>query len=193
MTNQLVQRKIKYQAELDLDFAREIAERYCGENLHNCIQCGTCSATCPCSLYMDYTPRRLVAMTREGFKDEVLKSFTIWLCASCYACTVECPKDIKITELMYAFKQKAIDEGVYPKRLATPVLASEFFKNVRRWGRSNEGILLTMMFLKTNPFKLIKQSILGLKLLIKGRLPLKIETIKGMDELKPILDAVEKR
>ncbi len=192
MSEKLGQRKIKYQAELDHNFGKEIAERYGGENLHNCIQCGTCSATCPVSLYMDYTPRRLVAMAREGFKDEVLKSFTIWICASCYACTVECPKEVKITELMYAFKQKAMDEGVYPKRLATPVLANEFFKNVRRWGRSNEGLLLTMMFLKTNPFKLIKQSILGLKLLLKGRMVLKVEKIKRMEELTPILDAVEK-
>lgn len=192
MMEKLGQRKIKYQAELDPDFGKEISERYGGTNLRNCIQCGTCSATCPMSLYMDYTPRRLVAMTREGFKEEVLKSFTIWLCASCYSCTVECPKEIKITELMYAFKQQAIDEGVYPKRLATPVLAHEFFKNVKRWGRSNEGVLLTMMFLKTNPFKLIKQSLLGLKLLMKGRMALKIESIKRMDQLKPILDAVEK-
>ncbi|MBN2326175.1 MAG: 4Fe-4S dicluster domain-containing protein [Candidatus Omnitrophica bacterium] len=192
MREKLGQRKIKYQAELDMNFGREISEKYGGENLHQCIQCGTCSATCPMSLYMDYTPRRLVAMTREGFKDEVLKSFTIWLCASCYSCTVDCPKEIKITQLMYAFKQKAIEEGVYPKRFATPVLAREFFKNVRRWGRSNEGILLMNMFLKTNPFKLFKQSFLGMKLLWKGRMPLKIEKIKGMNELKPILDAVEK-
>lgn len=192
MMEKLGQRKIKYQAELDPDFGKEISERYGGENLRSCIQCGTCSATCPMSVYMDYTPRRLVAMTRAGFKDEVLRSFTIWLCASCYSCTVECPKEIKITELMYAFKQDAIDEGIYPKRLATPVLAHEFFKIVRRWGRSNEGVLLTLMFLKTNPFKLIKQSVLGLKLLLKGRMGLKIEKIKRMDQLRPILDAVEK-
>lgn len=192
MKEKLGLRKIKYQAELDMNFGREISEKYGVENLHQCIQCGTCSATCPMSLYMDYTPRRLVAMTREGFKDEVLKSFTIWLCASCYSCTVDCPKEIKITQLMYAFKQKAIEEGVYPKRLATPVLAREFFKNVRRWGRSNEGILLTIMFLKTNPFKLFKQSILGMKLLRKGRMALTIEKIKGMKELKPIIDSVEK-
>ena len=105
---------------------------------------------------------------------------------------MECPKQIKITELMYAFKQMAIDEGVYPKRFAIPVLAHEFFNIVRRWGRSNEGILITLMFLKTNPFKLFKQAFLGLKLLRKGRMGLKIESIQRMDELKPILDAVEK-
>jgi len=141
---------------------------------------------------MDFTPRRLVAMTREGFRDEVLQSKTIWLCASCYSCTVDCPKKIKITELMYAFKQMAIDEGVYPKRFATPVMAHEFFKIVRRWGRSNEGILITLMFLKTNPFKLLKQALLGWNLLRRGRMGLKIESIKRRNELKPILDAVEK-
>ena len=186
------ERKIKYESELDPTFGKRIAELYGGENLHQCIQCGTCSSTCPLTIYMDFTPRRLVAMTREGFRDEVLQSKTIWLCASCYSCTVDCPKKIKITELMYAFKQMAIDEGVYPKRFATPVMAHEFFKIVRRWGRSNEGILITLMFLKTKPFKLLKQALLGWNLLRRGRMGLKIESIKRRNELKPILDAVEK-
>lgn len=186
------QRKIKYEEELDPNFAKEISEKYGGKNLHQCIQCGTCSSSCPVTLYMDFTPRRLVAMARAGFKEEVLQSKTIWLCASCYNCTVVCPKEIKITELMYAFKQKAIDEKVYPSRFPIPVLAKEFFHNVKRWGRSNEGLLITMLFLKTNPFKLLRQSILGLKLYRKGRMVPRIESIKKMDELTPILEAVEK-
>ena len=77
-----IERTIKYEAELDHQFAVDIAGKPGGEQLYSCIQCGTCSATCPLSIYMDYTPRRIVAMTRAGFKEEVLNSFTIWLCSS---------------------------------------------------------------------------------------------------------------
>ena len=69
------------------------------------------------SAYMDYTPRRLIAMTRAGMKDEVLGSFSIWVCASCYACTAACPKQIPITDIMYALKRTAIREGVHPTPL----------------------------------------------------------------------------
>ena len=189
-------RTIKYEDELDRDFSREIASMAWGEKLLACIQCGNCSGTCPLSLYMDHTPRQIIAMTRAGFKDEVLKSNTIWLCASCYACAVECPKEIKITDVMYALKQKAIKEGVYPKKFPMPVLAREFFKMVRRHGRLSEGPLIMRLYMNTNPFKALGQAFMGLHLFQQGRIGLKTESIpvgtgqKG--DLKKILDACEK-
>ena len=132
---------MKYQSRLEPGFADEIAAIPGGDKLRECIQCGTCSAVCPLSAYMDHTPRRLIAMTRAGFRDDVLHSTSIWVCASCYACTVECPKEIPITDVMYALRRIAIREGVYPKRLPTPVLAREFVGSVERLGRNNESRL----------------------------------------------------
>ena len=185
-------RKISYESSLDPEFAGEIASIPQGEKLFSCIQCGTCSGMCPISPYMDYTPRQIIAMIRAGFKGDVLGSYTTWLCASCYSCTVECPKDIKLTDIMYAAKRLAIREGVYPKRFPIPVLAGEFFKNVEGSGRNSEGRLILRLFLKTNPFKLFKQTDLGLKLLLRGRFSLKRETIKSTDELHKMLKALEK-
>lgn len=184
---------IKYEADLDRDFCDDIMKAADSDSLRHCIQCGTCSSTCPVSLYMDYTPRRLVAMVREGFKDEVLHSFTPWICASCYSCTVECPKEVKITETMYAIKQRAIKEHVHPKRFPVPVLAKEFFNQVKRYGRTNEGELLTRLFLKTNPFKLIRQSGMGVRLLSVGRLEILPHKIKGIKQLRQLLDAAGKK
>lgn len=186
------QRCIKYEAELDKNFASEINERVGDDSMNHCIQCGTCSATCPVSLYMDYTPRRIVAMAREGFKDEILGSFSPWVCASCYSCTVECPRDVKITEIMYAIKQKAIEEKVHSRRFPIPVLAKEFFNSVVKLGRTNEGRLITKVFLKTNPLNLIKQSFLGLRLLSKGRMEIFADQIKDKKQLRTLLKAVEK-
>lgn len=171
--------RVKYQEDLDLAFGREIAARPGGEDLYRCIQCGTCSSTCPLSIYMERTPRQIIAMARAGFKDEVLASHTIWLCTSCYACTVDCPKQIKITDIMYALKQKALGEKVYPARFPIPVLAKEFFQAVRRTGRSNESRIVVRMFLQTRPWKLLGNIRLGLKLLRRGRLALRREKMAG--------------
>jgi len=185
-------RKIRYESELDPAFASEIASIPGGEKLYSCIQCGTCSGMCPMVPYMDYTPRQIIAMVRAGFKGDVLSSYTTWLCASCYSCTVECPKEIKITDIMYAAKRLAIREGIFHKRFPIPVLAGEFFKNVEKSGRNSEGRLILNLFLKTKPFKLFQQTGLGLKLLQHGRFSLKKESIKRTGELKKILKVLEK-
>ncbi len=184
----------KHQEDLDLEFGRQIDSQLGGEDLYRCIQCGTCSGICPLSIFMDHTPRQIMAMTRAGFKDEVLSSNTPWLCASCYACTVECPKEIKITDVMYAIKREAIRRKVYPKRFPVAVLAKEFFNSVRNTGRSNEGLILTMMFLKTDPRKLAGNAMLGLRLMRHGRMALRKESMgkEGLRQLQAILAAVEK-
>jgi quinone-modifying oxidoreductase subunit QmoC len=189
-------RTIKYEEELDHDFYKEIGHLAWGEKLLSCIQCGNCSGTCPLSLYMDYPPRQIIAMTRAGFKEEVLNSKTIWLCASCYACTVECPKEIKITDVMYALKQKALMDKVHPRTFPTAVLAREFFRMVRKNGRQSEGPLIALLYLHTNPFAALGQAIMGMKLFFQGRIGIKMESIpigtgkKG--DLKKILDACDK-
>lgn len=186
-----VVRRIKYEAELDHNFGEHIAAHAYGERLMSCIQCGTCSATCPLSHYMDYTPRKVIAMTREGFKEEVLNSLTIWLCASCYSCVVQCPRQIHITDVMYALKREAIASGYFPRRLPIPVLAKAFFNLVKRNGRNTESWLLVNLYMRTNPFKMFKESILGLRLLLAGRMSLIPDRIKRRAELSTILKAVQ--
>jgi quinone-modifying oxidoreductase subunit QmoC len=189
--NTQVVRRIKFEEELDHSFGEAIASHAYGERLMSCIQCGTCSATCPLSHYMDYTPRKIIAMTREGFKEDVLNSMTIWLCASCYSCLVQCPRQIHITDVMYALKREALSNGYYPKRLPVPVLAKAFFNQVRRNGRNTESWLLVTMYLRSNPFKMFKEAMLGLRLFVNGRMSLMPDRIKKRKELATILNAVE--
>nr|NIV13225.1 4Fe-4S dicluster domain-containing protein [Fodinibius sp.] len=140
-----------------------------GENLKSCIQCGMCSATCPLSIYMDYPPRRIIAMVRAGFKDEVLASNTIWFCASCYSCSVHCPENIKITDIMYSLKRMAIEEKRYPRGFPVPVLAKSFFTMVKKKGRSSELRLVLSLYLKTSFFKLFSLAPMGLDLITRKR------------------------
>jgi heterodisulfide reductase subunit C len=147
----------------------------------------------PLSIYMDHSPRQVMALTRADFKNEVLSSHTIWLCASCYACTAECPREIRITDILYELKQRAIAEGFYPKHFPIPVLASEFSEMVRKNGRITEMLLVMKLFLKTNPFAAMSNWRLGIDLLKTGRFSLATEKIRQRQDLARMLDAVDAR
>jgi len=90
---------------LDRTLARQVTPEW--EQLLSCIQCGTCSASCPTAFAMDYTPRQLWQMVRLGMKEDVLASRTFWLCTTCKSCQVRCPRGIPITDTMIALKEYA--------------------------------------------------------------------------------------
>lgn len=188
-----IQRTIKYDADRVRGFGQEVMSVPGCEGLSHCIQCGTCSGVCPLSIYMDFTPRQVMALTGADFKNEVLRSHTIWLCASCYACTVECPREIRITDIMYELKQRAIHEGIYPKRFPIPVLAREFTGMVQKQGRISELLLVMKLFLKTNWFAALSNWRLGWDLLRTGRLSLAREKIEQRDQLARMLAAVDEK
>jgi heterodisulfide reductase subunit C len=155
-----------------------------GEKVKECIQCGTCSASCPTSYAMDYTPREVIAALRAGMLDRVLKSNTIWLCSSCYSCTVRCPSGIKLTDVMYELKRLAIEFGLAPKDATAPVLSKLFVNIVDKYGRISETELVSKFYLKTNPFAVLDMIPRATKLFLRGRLPMIPHKIRGTSELK---------
>jgi quinone-modifying oxidoreductase subunit QmoC len=185
-------RRVRRQSQLDPGFTDELVRDVPGgDRLRECIQCGTCSAVCPLSAYMEYTPRRIIAMTRAGMKDDVLRSTSIWVCASCYACTTACPKEIPITELMYALKRMSIRERKFPRRFATPILAQEFEGSVDRFGRNTESWLAIRLYLRTRPLLLLSDGWLAQRLMRRGRMRLARESIRQRADLARMLQAAE--
>lgn len=155
-----------------------------GDKIKECIQCGTCSASCPTSYAMDYTPREIIAAFRAGLLERVLRSNTIWLCASCYSCTVRCPSGIKLTDIMYELKRLAIEFGLAQEGAKAPVLAKLFVNIVDKNGRIAEVPLVSMFMLKTNPLGMLKMIPRAAKLFVRGRMPLLPHRINGTAELK---------
>lgn len=186
-----IKRVVKYERELEKGFSQAVADLSGCEKIFECIQCGTCSSTCPVSLYMDYTPRKLMAMIKAGFKEEALRSVTIWICSSCYSCTVMCPAEIKITDVMYSLKRMAIQEKVFPRRFPTPVLAKEMTEIITNEGRNSELWVILRMLLKTNPLKLLSMAPVGLSLFMKGRMGLKKESIEKKEELRALYKKIK--
>jgi quinone-modifying oxidoreductase subunit QmoC len=187
-----MERKIKHQIDADPEWARQVSERPGCETIFSCMQCGTCSGTCPLSIYMDLTPRRIIALIREGFRTDALKSQTIWLCSSCYSCAVHCPQNVNITDIMYSLKREAIRSNLYTRHFPIPILSQEFYKMVLKNGRNAEFWLVFRMALRSNPFVLFGMIKTGWRLFRSGRLSLFHEKIKGVQELQRALGSIER-
>lgn len=162
-----------------------------GNKLILCLQCGTCGGSCPSGADMDYTPRAVFAMIDADLKDEVLASNTPWYCVSCYYCTVRCPQEIPITDLMYTLRQLAIQEGYCEQREASD-FSKTFIGYVESYGRSFEVGLVARYYLFHKPLKLASMGMgMGMTMLRKGRMGLTPDRIKNINQLQDILNKAE--
>ena len=181
----------KGERELREAFLAEVERIPGGGRLNQCIQCGTCTASCPVSFAMDLTPRQVIGMFRAGAIEELLESRTIWVCASCYQCTMRCPADIQITELLYAFKRLAIEQGIFPDKFPVHVFAETFTEMVKKYGRNFETGIILRYFLRTKPTGLFERRRQGIALMRHGRLGLRPSKIEGIDGLRRIIAKAE--
>ena len=174
----------------DLSLLKEVAMRTPGDpHLEMCIQCGTCGGSCPSASAMDHTPRAIFAMLRAGMREDVMKSNTPWMCVACYYCTVRCPQDIHITDVMYTLKNMALEAGMMKDKTASD-FSRTFMGYVENYGRSFEiglaGIhSLTHIKLAA---RLPNMAPMALGMLTKkGMSIVPHRAIKGMKDLKKIL------
>ena len=187
----MLEKEVTYEATLDHDFLEEIYTLPGGKEIKRCIQCGTCSGTCPQGSVMDHAPRKIFSLIRAGFRDEVLGSNTIWYCSSCYSCAVRCPKEIKITDVMYALKRLAIKEGRAKEGRKAAVLSKNFVKMVDKYGRNHETELMTRYIIEADLLNAMSFAPVGLKLFVNGRLPILPHKMKNIDQLRKIMKKVD--
>jgi len=156
----------------------------------SCIQCGTCTGSCPNSFAMDITPRKLWRMVLLGQKEEIFQSRTFTLCSSCYYCTLRCPRGLPLTEAMSALKQIASSEDLKPYKKSIRFYKS-FMNSVRRHGRVHEMEFMSLYFLSMkDPFLPLKFTPLGIKLMGKGKVSIEIPS-REPNALEAIFRKVE--
>lgn len=155
-----------------------------------CIQCGTCTGSCPNAFAMDLTPRQLWYNVLMGEKETIFRSKTFSLCSVCYFCTLRCPRGLPLTETMSTLKQIAAKENLAPYKKSIRFYRS-FMESVRRHGRVREMEFMTLYFLSMkNPFVPLKFVPLGMKLMGKGKVSFEIPS-KGKGDLEAIFRRVE--
>jgi len=59
---------------------------------------------------MDIPPNQVIRMIQLNMLD-VLNAKTIWICASCYNCTVRCPREIDIARVINALRNIKMRKG----------------------------------------------------------------------------------
>ncbi len=179
------------EATLRQVFLEQIEAVPAGERLKRCIQCGTCTGSCPVSYAMDISPRQLLALFRAGEMETIMSSRTIWICASCYACTTRCPSGIKITDLIYALKRTAMERNVVSTAPQVQRLAQIFTGTLAKYGRLHEGTLIRKYYLRTNPLKFFDLIPLARKMLRTRRIALFPKRIRAHASLARIISKAE--
>lgn len=168
-------------------FMQVVIDATQGESrLGMCIQCGTCGGSCPSAADMDHTPRQIFAMIRADMRDAVLRSNTPWHCVSCYYCTVRCPQEVHIPDVMYTLKSMAIREKLYDESVA-PDFSQSFIGYIESYGRSFEFGLATRHYLRHRLLQTPSMVPLGLGMLSRGRMDLTPQRIEHIEQLQAIL------
>ncbi len=160
-----------------------------GRLLRRCIQCGTCTASCPAAPAMDLSPRRMWRMVQLGLEEEVLGSKSIWLCSLCYQCQVRCPRGIPLTDTITRLKEMALK-----RRLATSRESVAFYRaftdTVCRYGRMREMEFMVRYFLLGNPLSAFGFAGLGLTLMSRGKVHPEMPKLGGEGRFDKLFERV---
>jgi len=95
-------------------FEDAVAGTRAGEKLRSCLQCGTCTASCPVARFRELSPREVVRLVLTGGQEEALSRDVLYYCSACYACSVRCPMGIQLTDLVNVLRDVAVERGDGP-------------------------------------------------------------------------------
>ena len=148
----------------------QVVEDETGENASLCYFCKKCTSGCPISDHMDVAPHQVMRSIQMDRKDAILRSKTIWMCASCQTCVTRCPQELDLPRMMDTLKIMAKEEGVPCPLPAVPAFAESMMRWIGWTGRSYEPGLIAELNLRTG--KITKDMGLALKLIPRGKVKL---------------------
>ncbi|HDN50276.1 MAG: heterodisulfide reductase [Thermoplasmata archaeon] len=96
--------------EKNVNFLKKV-EELSGEKITLCEQCGICTTSCPMVDEMDFTPAGIMRAVQIG-DETIIESKAIWVCASCFSCTVRCPRGIDLSKVTEALRQLTLRKNV---------------------------------------------------------------------------------
>jgi heterodisulfide reductase subunit C len=178
-------------------FAKEVEEAG-GGRVADCYQCGKCSAGCPVASFMDLLPHQVARCVQLGMRDDVLRSATIWVCASCLTCTTRCPQEFEIAHLMDILREISVREGKVSVRQKDKLrFHRAFLRSVESHGRIFELGVVQNFKMRTaakqalkDPRVLMRDAMMGKGMLFKRKLRFLPDAIKGKKHVKRVFDRV---
>ncbi|MBF0119453.1 MAG: 4Fe-4S dicluster domain-containing protein [Desulfobacterales bacterium] len=164
-------------------FSAEVAQKsHVDFNL--CYHCRCCGNGCPFVEMMDFPPNSIIRLVQLGLKKEALGSSTIWICAGCHTCSMQCPMAIDMAAIMDSLRQISLEEKA---KIGEPdVLAfhKEVLNSIERYGRTSKLDIMLRYKIKTR--NLFSDFNVGLKMITKRKLNLIPSIIKGIEKFKEL-------
>jgi len=80
-----------------------------GEALRSCYQCASCTGSCPWSLVRSFAIHKIIHQTQLGLVD--FEDRDLWLCATCGACVEQCPRGVKLIDVIRAVRRTIVGLG----------------------------------------------------------------------------------
>ncbi|MDP3427431.1 MAG: 4Fe-4S dicluster domain-containing protein [Humidesulfovibrio sp.] len=157
---------------LDLAAARDPAfqadvERESGQTLASCYQCGNCTAGCAYTPDYDFPVHQVMRLVQLGLRQQALTCRSIWLCATCQACTTRCPNNIDVAKVMDVLRHMARRAGHAPEANVR-TFTDSFLSSVAKHGRVFEAGLAAVFAIKSG--RPMQDAGLGLPMLTRGKL-----------------------
>jgi len=169
-------------------FWEEVAQVPGGEAITACIQCNTCTSSCPVELLEPaLNVRRLIARVRLGLREDVLSDDALWACVRCHACVARCPKGARPGDIVEALRHLALEEG---REGLGPRHVRAFVRSVRDHGRIHEaGVTIDSIGVSG----VVRQGLLPLRMAIRGKMPALRPgaPIPGRNEIRVLLEMME--
>lgn len=174
----------------ELEWLTEVGKSS-GENVSSCYQCKKCSSGCPVTFAMDYQPNQIIHMIRMGLQEQVLKSTSIWVCASCEACTTRCPNDIDVAKIIDNMRMASLKSGLELGEKRASIFHNAVLSSIKNLGRLYELGMIGLFTMKSGSMvadiksgSLLEDAKLGLNMFKKGKLKLFPKIIKRRKEIK---------
>lgn len=170
------------------ELSQKIAED-AGVTLSDCYQCGKCTGGCPMAEAMDQKPRQVVHLLQLGMADVLLKSKSIWLCASCHMCVDRCPNDIDLPALIEHARYEA-KRNHYCAVRDVEKFNDIFMENVKNFGKSQETILEGAYNIMTGNF--IQDMASVPHMLKHGIVGPELHTVKRREHVRSLVENAQK-
>ncbi len=85
--------------------------------LLNCVQCGTCTGSCPAALTSKLNVRKSMHKITVSNDIVIPPDSELWSCTTCSTCKNRCPRGISPLDVMIDLRSSMVEKGAIPSRI----------------------------------------------------------------------------